>query len=61
MKRLALPSSVGNLTSLHTLAIGFKNIKELPSSLSKLQNLRKLYMFDFENSPKILDTPDCFP
>ena len=33
-ERLALPSSIGNLTSLRTLCMGSKNLKHLPSNIS---------------------------
>ncbi|KAK7814530.1 disease resistance-like protein dsc1 [Quercus suber] len=36
----------------------FKNI---PSSFSKLQKLKHLYMFNWDNFPKALDTPGCLP
>ena len=61
MKRLALPSSIGNLTDLRMLHVSFKNVKDVPSSILNLQNLRELYMFDCEEFPKAMDTSGCFP
>ena len=61
MERLSLPSSIGNLNSLHTLYIRSKTLNDLPSCLSTLPNLNFLCMFDSENFPKNLDIPDCFP
>ena len=58
---LALPSSIGHLTGLLSLSISSKNHTDLPSSFSKLQNLKHLYMFNWENFPKALDTPGCLP
>jgi len=58
---LILPSSIGDLTSLLSLSISFKNHTDLPSSFSKLQNLEYLYIFNCENFPKALDTPGCLP
>ena len=60
-KRLALPSLIGNLTSLQDLAIDSKSLNDLPSCFSTLPNLKILGMIDFENFPKNLDIPDCFP
>ena len=60
-ERLALPSSIGNLTSLQDLSIGSKSLNDLPSCFLTLPNLKLLCMFDFENFPKNLDIPDCFP
>ena len=60
-ERLALPSSIGNLTSLQDLAIDSKSLNDLPSCFSTLPNLKILGMIDFENFPKNLDIPDCFP
>ena len=60
-ERLALPSSIGNLTSLQSLTIGSKSLNDLPSCFSTLPNLTFLGMSDFENFPKNLDIPDCFP
>ncbi|XP_030957504.1 disease resistance-like protein CSA1 [Quercus lobata] len=59
---LVLPSCIGDLTSLLSLSISFKNHTDLPSSFSKLQNLEYLYIFNnCENFPKALDTPGCLP
>ena len=58
---LALLSSIGYLTGLRGLTISLKNVKDVPSSFSHLQNLRRLCMFDCEEFPKVMDTPDCFP
>ena len=55
MERLALPSSIGNLTSLQSLTIGSKSLNDLPSCFYTLPNLKILCMEDFEN------IPDCFP
>ena len=61
-ERLALPSSIGNLTSLQSLTIDSKSlINDLPSCFFILPNLKILFMCDFENFPKNLDIPDCFP
>ena len=60
-ERLALPSSIGNLTSLQSLTIGSKYLNDLPSCFFTLPNLNLLSMLDFENFPKNLDIPDCFP
>ena len=60
-ERLALPSSIGNLTSLQCLTIGSKSLNDLPSCFFILPNLNLLSMYDFENFPKNLDIPDCFP
>ena len=57
-ERLAMPSSIGNLTKLSTLPIYFKNLNYLPSCLPALPNLSFLSIYDF---PKNLDIPDCFP
>ena len=55
------PSSIGNLTSLQCLTIGSKSLNDLPSCFLTLPNLEFLTMYDFENFPKNLDIPDCFP
>ncbi|XP_075658759.1 disease resistance protein Roq1-like [Castanea sativa] len=61
-ERLAFLSSIGYLTSLRDLSISSKNVKDVPSSISHLQNLRcRLSMFDCEEFPKVMDTPGCFP
>ena len=51
----------GNLTSLQFLTIGSKSLNDLPSCFFTLPNLEMLFMYDFENFPKNLDIPDCFP
>ena len=60
-ERLALLSSIGYLTALRELTISFKNVKDVPSSISHLQNLWWLSMYDCEEFPKVMDTPACFP
>ena len=60
-ERLALLSSIGYLTALRVLVIGLKNVKDVPSSISHLQNLSRLTMLDCEEFPKVMDTPACFP
>ena len=60
-ERLALPSSIGNLIDLRMLHVSFKNVKDVPSSISNLQNLKELYIFDCEDFPKAMDTSGCFP
>ncbi|XP_065635308.1 disease resistance-like protein CSA1 [Quercus suber] len=60
-ERLALFSSIGYLTGLRELTINLKNVKDVPSSISHLQNLRRLSMFDSEEFPKFIDTPGYFP
>ena len=60
-ERLALLSSIGHLTALRDLTISLKNVKDVPSSFSHLQNLRWLSMFYCEEFPKVMDTPACFP
>ena len=59
-ERLALLSSIGNLTSLQYLTIGSKSLNDLPISFFILPNLNLLSMLDFENFPKNL-IADCFP
>ena len=60
-ERLALLSSIGYLTALRDFVISLKNVKDVPSSISHLQNLWSLSMFDCEQFPKVMDTPGCFP
>ena len=60
-QRVAQPSLIGDVSGVCALSIGCKNLKDAPSSISNLKNLRGLSMHDFENFPKALDTPDCFP
>ena len=60
-QRLAQPSLIGDVSGVCALSIGCKNLKDAPSSISNLKNLRDLCMHDFENFPKALDTPGCFP
>ena len=60
-ERLALLSSIGYLTALRELSISLKNVKDVPSSISHLQNLRRLSMYDCDEFPKAIDTPGCFP
>ena len=60
-ERLALLSSIGYLTALRDLSISLKNVKDVPRSISHLQNLRCLSMYDCEEFPKVMDTPACFP
>ena len=60
-KRLALLSSIGYLTGLRELTISLKNVKDVPSNISHLQNLWRLSMYDCEEFPKAMDTPSCFP
>ena len=60
-ERLALLSSIGYLTALRELSLRLKNVKDVPSSFSHLQNLRWLSMYDCEQFPKVMDTPACFP
>ncbi|XP_050274939.1 disease resistance protein RPV1-like [Quercus robur] len=55
-ERLALPSPIGNLTSLQFLIIGSESLNDLPS-FSALPNLTLLGMYNFENFPKNLDIP----
>ena len=61
MERLALLLSIGYLTHLRELSISLKNMKDVPSNISNLQNLRRLYMYDCDEFPKVMDTPGCFP
>ena len=58
---LALLSSIGYLTALRELEISLKNVKDVPSNISHLQNLLSLYMTDCEEFPKAMDSPGCFP
>ncbi|KAL0005587.1 hypothetical protein SO802_013148 [Lithocarpus litseifolius] len=60
-ERLALLSSIGYLTALRELTISLKNVKDVPSNISDLQNLRRLSMHDCDEFPKAMDTPGCFP
>ena len=61
IERLALLLSIGYLTCLRELSISLKNVKDVPSNISDLQNLRRLCMFDCEEFPKAMDTPGFFP
>ena len=61
MEKLAFLSSIGYLTALRELEISLKNVKDVPSSISHLQNLRWLSMYYCEEFPKVMDTPGCFP
>ena len=58
---LALLSSIGYLTGLRSLSLSLKNVKDVPSNISHLQNLWSLYMTDCEEFPKAMDSPGCFP
>ena len=60
-EKLALLSSIGYLTGLCELSISLKNVKDVPSSISHSQNLRRLSMYDCEEFPKVMDTPACLP
>ena len=60
-ERLALLSSIGYLTGLRDLSISLKNLKDVPSNISDLKNLRRLWMYDCDEFPKAMDTPSCFP
>ena len=60
-ERLALLSSIGYLTALRDLTISLKNVKDVPSSISHLQNLRELTTYDCDEFPKVMGTPGCFP
>ena len=60
-ERSVLLSSIGYLTALRNLKISFENVKDVPSSISHLQNLRRLSMYYCEEFPKVMDTPACFP
>ena len=60
-ERLAFLSSIGYLTGLSELGISLKNVKDVPSNISDLQNLRRLTMNDCEEFPKAMDTLGCFP
>ncbi|KAL4634353.1 hypothetical protein ACB092_04G193700 [Castanea dentata] len=57
----ALFSSTGYLIALQKLVLSFKNVKEVPSDISNLKNLRFLSIDYCDNFPKAMDTPDCFP
>ena len=54
-------SSIGYLIGLRVLSISLKNVKDVPSNISGLQNLKSLYMHDCDEFPKAMDTPGCFP
>ena len=60
-ERPALTSSNGYCTGLISLSLSCKNLKDLPSSISDLQNLKNLCLTECENFPKAMDTPSCFP
>ncbi|XP_030939699.1 disease resistance protein RML1B-like [Quercus lobata] len=60
-ERLALLSSIGYLTGLRELTISLKNVKDVPSNISDLQNLRRLSMHECDEFPKAMNTPGCFP
>ena len=60
-ERLALLSSIGHLTGLRELTLSLKNVKDVPSNISDLRNLRRLSMYDCDEFPKVMDTPGCFP
>ena len=60
-KRLALVSSMGYLTGLRQLKISLKNLKDVPSNISNLQNLWELSLHDCETFPQGMDTLGCFP
>ena len=55
------PSSIGYLTGLRDLSISLKNVKDVPSTISHLQNLWRLSMYYCEEFPKAMDSPGCFP
>ena len=53
-------SSIGYLFGLLELSISLKNVRDFPSSIFNLQNLRHLFLSDCENFPEP-DTPGCLP
>ena len=56
-ERLALPSSIGNLTSLQSLTIGSKSLNDLPKNLDFSDCLPKLVFLSVMNS-NITTLPD---